>query len=428
MANEKETEGGVKDPDGKDPEGARARLIVAATFVTMVVVYGVWYSYSVFLVALVREFGWSRSLVAGAFSVFILIHGGLGPPTGWLARRFGPRRLLLAGAVVMGIGLALTAETRAWWHLYLAFGGVTAIGMSLGGWVPAVVLIQGWFPNRFGTAMGIASAGIGVGILGLTPLAQLLIDWWGWQWAFRMEALLAVGWLLPVAHWFIHDPPGFTETAPAPCGEGAPASRGAHWTLASVARTWRFWGVAGFYFTGNFATQMLMIHQVAYLVDHGVSTMVAATVGGTVGLVSIGGKVGWGILSDRAGRELACTLAFGCVAAGIGTLVLAGRYPGSLVPFVYAVLIGLGYAVLSPVFPAVASDLFAGPGFSTIYGTLYAVICLGLAAGAWSAGKIFDITGSYAAALWIALAMAVLTPALLWAVAPRRPNPAPAGR
>jgi len=94
----------------------------------------------------------------------------------------------------------------------------------------------------------------------------------------------------------------------------------------------------------------------------------------------------------------------------------------------YAVLIAFGYGVLSPVFPAIARDLFPGPGFSTIYGTLYGVICLGLAAGAWSAGKIFDVTGSYAAALWIALATAVLTPGLLWLTAPRRPNPPPAGR
>jgi MFS family permease len=151
-------------------------------------------------------------------------------------------------------------------------------------------------------------------------------------------------------------------------------------------------------------------------------------VGGIVGLVSIGGKVGWGVLSDRFGRELACTLAFGCVAASIGVLVLAGWYPVSWLPFGYAVLIGLGYSVLSPVFPALASDLFGGPGFSTIYGTLYAVICLGLAAGAWSAGEIFDATASYAAALWVALVMAILTPILVWVVAPRRPNPAPRTR
>ena len=402
--------------------GARAWFMVGVTFVTLVVIYGIWYSYAVFLVALVRHFGWSRSLVAGAFSVFVLVHGALGPVVGWMARRFGPRRLFLAGALVMGGGLVLTAETNEWWHLYLAFSGLTAIGISLAGWVPAVILVHGWFPSRFATAMGVASAGIGAGILALTPLAQFLIDAWGWRWALRTEALLTVGWLIPATRWLMRDPPAFSQAAADTHGRASSA----FWTLATAVRTWRFWGVAGFYFTGNFATQMLMVHQVAYLVDHGVSAMVAATVGGAVGLVSIGGKVGWGVLSDRVGRELAGALAFGCVAAAIGTLVLAGRYPASAIPFAYAVLIGLGYAVLSPVFPAVAGDLFAGPGFSTIYGTLYAVICLGLAAGAWSAGKIFDLTASYAAALWIALAMAALTPAILWAVAPRRPNPPPA--
>jgi MFS family permease len=400
------------------------RIIVASTFVTLVVMYGIWYSYSVFLVALVREFGWSRSRVAGAFSALVLVHGALGPVIGWMARRFGPRRLFLLGAIVVGSGLALTAETTEWWHLYAAFSGVTAVGISLAGWVPAVVLVQGWFPSRFGTAMGLASAGIGVGIFGLIPLAQFVIDGWGWQWAFRMEALLTLGWFLPATRWLIRDPPNFGD-ASVRNASTTPNGPPPYWRLAPALRTWRFWGVAGVYLTGNFSTQMLLIHQIAYLVDHGVSPMVGAVVGGLVGLVSIGGKVGWGIYSDRSGREPACALAFGCVAASIGALVLAGRYPASWLPFAYAVLIGLGYSVLSPVFPALASDLFGGPGFSTIYGTLYAVICVGLAAGAWSAGEIFDATGSYAGALWVALGLAILTPFLVWIVAPRRPNPAP---
>ncbi len=319
-------------------QDGRGWLMVAVTFVTLVVIYGVWYSYSVFLVALVQHFGWSRSLVAGAFSLLVLVHGGLGPLIGWMARRYGPRRLFLAGGIVMGIGLALTAETRAWWHLYLAFAGLTAVGISLAGWVPAVILVQGWFPRRFGTAMGVASAGIGVGILGMIPLAQIVIERWGWQWAFRMEAALTVGWLLPAAVWLIRDPPGFGTPESSPAGTRTAPILDAHWTLATAARTWRFWGVAAGYFTGNFATQMLMIHQVAYLVDHGVSPMTAATVGGAVGLVSIGAKVGWGIFSDRAGRELTCTLAFGCVAASIAVLVLAGQHPASALPYVYAVV------------------------------------------------------------------------------------------
>jgi MFS family permease len=396
--------------------------IVSVTFLTLVVIYGVWYSFSVFLVALVRQFGWSRSLVSGAFSCFVLLHGILGPIVGWLARRYGPRRLFLMGGVTMAAGLLLTAEAGTWWQFYLAYSGVTAIGISMAGWVPCVILIQGWCPKRFGTAMGVASAGIGVGMLILVPFAQVVIERLGWPWAFRLQAVITVAWLVPAACWWIRNPPGFGRA-----GQGEESRAGAprFWTLKMALRSWRFWGVAAGYFTGNVVTQMLIIHQVAFLVDHGMAVMTAATVGGIVGLATIGAKVTWGILSDRAGRELAASLAFGLVVLSIGTLVLAGQYPGSALPYVYAVLIAFGYGVLSPVFPAIAGDLFGGPGFSTIYGTLYGVICLGLALGPWMAGKIFDVTGSYGGALWLGLAMAVVTPSLLWLAAPRRPNPVP---
>ncbi|MBI4571962.1 MAG: MFS transporter [candidate division NC10 bacterium] len=343
-------------------------------------------SYSVFLVALVREFGWSRSLVTGAFSFLSLIHGGLGPVIGWILRRVGPRRVILVGVVVMAIGLVLSAETTTWWHLYMAFGVITALGISLNGWVPLVVLVRGWFPHRVGTAMGIASAGIGAGIFGFVPLSQILIDGVGWRWTFRVLAVVTVGWGLPAAFWLVKDPPSFEEGSFGPHRPEALASAGGYWTLAAAVRSRRFWGLAGVYFMGNCVTQMLMIHQVAYLVDHGVPALIAATVGGAVGLVSIG---------------------------------------ANSLPYLYALLIGLGYSVLSPVFPAVASDLFGGPGFSTIYGALYTVICLALASGPWAAGRIFDLTGSYATALWVGLAMAVVSPALLWVVGPRRPNPPP---
>jgi MFS family permease len=406
-------------------ESRHGCMILATSFITLAVMYGVWYSYSVFLVALIREFGWSRSLVSGVFAVFSLINGGLGPPVGWLLRRAGVKRVILVGVGVMALGLCLTAQTTEWWHLYLAYGVITALGISLNGWVPQVVLVQGWFPDRVGSAMGIATAGIGVGIFGFVPLSQLLIDWCGWRWTLGILAAVTLAWGVPSAFWLIQDPPSFATTSPGPRGARGPAGTGAHWTLATVIRSWRFWGLASVFFMANFVTQMLMIHQVAYLVDHGVPVMIAATVAGAVGLVSIGAKLGWGMLSDRTSRELTYSLAAGCIMASIGLLVLAGRYPASSLPYVYAVLTAFGYGVLSPVFPAAAADLFSGPGFSTIYGALYAVICLGLASGPWVAGQIFDLTGSYAIALWVGLAMAVISPGVLWVVAPRRPNPPP---
>ena len=413
---------------GADSQSWRKWIVVGTTFMTLAVLYGAWYSYSVFLVALLREFGWSRSLVAGAFSLFVLVHGVCGPVIGWFLRVAGPRRVILVGACVMVVGLILTAEATKWWHLYVGFGGISAVGMGLAGWVPAVILIRGWFPGNVGTMVGIASAGIGIGIFALVPMAQFLIDWVGWRWAYRVLAALIVGWVLPATLWLIRDPPAGEAAFASPASRAAPTAPQArsYWTLATAVKGWRFWGLAANYFTGNFVTQMIMIHQVAYLVDHGVPALTAAAVGGASGLVSIVGKIGWGWFSDRTNRELAYSLAFGCLVASMGLLVLAGLYRTPFLLYLYAVLIGLGYGVMAPVPPAVASDLYGGPGFSTIFGGLYIATCLGLATGTWSAGKIFDSTGSYAVALWVGLAMAVLAPALLWVVAPRRPNPPPA--
>jgi len=418
---------------------AKGTRVLVATFVTLGLAYGFWYSYSVFLVAFLREFGWSRSVVAGAFSLLVLVHGLSGPGLGWMVERFGPRAVIASGGVVLAGSLALAAHITAVWHLYAVIGVLAALGVSAAGWVPSVVLIRGWFPARVGTAIGITSAGIGVGIFALVPLSQLLIERLGWRWAMRVLALVIAAWIAPATLVLVRGARAAGSAAgagpaatPEPrarevaggAGDAAPTPR-AHWTVSTVIRSARFWGVGLVFFAGSAATQMLLVHQVAFLVDHGVSALVGATVVGIVGVASVAGKAGWGALSDRVGRELTYTLAFGCVAASVGFLALAGAHPRTPLPYVYALLIGVGYAVTAPLTPAIASDLFGGPQFPRIFGLLHFTNSVGGALGAWVAGFIFDRSGSYALALPISAAMALLAPALLWVVAPRRPNPPP---
>lgn len=401
--------------------------VLVATFVTLGLVYGFWYAYSVFLVAFLREFGWSRSLVAGVFSVLVLVHGLTGPPLGWLVERFGARVVIASGGGLLGASLFVAAHIGAVWHLYLVIGVLAAAGMSAAGWVPCVVLIRAWFPAQVGTALGLVSTGIGVGIFALVPFTQLLIDAAGWRWAMRALGAIIVLWVVPATLLLVRDARGPAAAGPATPG-ATPAPARPHWTLATAVPTWRFWATGTVFFAGSVSTQMLLVHQVAYLVDHGASALAAATVVGIVGIASIAGKAGWGTLSDRAGREPTYSLAFGCVAASVGLLALAGAYPHTPLPYLYALFIGVGYAVTAPLTPAIASDLYGGPRFASIFGALHFMNSLGGAIGAWGAGRLFDATGSYALALPVAAAMALLAPGLLWAVAPRRGNPPPSGR
>jgi MFS family permease len=301
---------------------AGAGRVLVATFVTLGLTYGFWYSYAVFLVAFLREFGWSRSVVAGAFSLLVMVHGLSGPLLGWLVERFGPRAVIAAGGGVLAGALLLAAHIAAVWHLYVTIGVLAALGVSGAGWVPSVVLIRGWFPASVGTAIGVVSAGIGVGIFALVPFAQLLIDGFGWRWALRALAVLTAVWIIPATLLLVRAAAPATPAGAAGGPGPLPATSRPHWTLRTVVRTWRFWGTGAVFFAGSAATQMLLVHQVAYLVDHGVPALVGATVVGVVGVCSVAGKAGWGTLSDRIGREPTYTLAFLRVAASVGLLAV----------------------------------------------------------------------------------------------------------
>src|SRR4030042_5998200 len=101
-------------------------IIVGVSFVILALTYGAtYYSFSVFFVAILKEFNWNRSLTAGAFSLFLILLGFASPFTGSMVDRFGPRRVFLSGSLVLGIGLALCSLIHSWWEFYIFFSVVT---------------------------------------------------------------------------------------------------------------------------------------------------------------------------------------------------------------------------------------------------------------------------------------------------------------
>lgn len=418
-----------------EPHSSRHGLIVIVTlFLSLGLLYGIWYSYSVFLVALIDHFGWSRSVTAGAMSVFILSHGLFGPFAGRLVEVFGPRRLMMSGSVIMAAGLLLTSQVNQWWQLYLSFGVLSALGLAACGWVPSVILTEKWFPDKVGTALGFVTAGIGVGIFTIVPLSNMVIENYDWRLAFQVLAALVVLIILPAAFFILREPP-VTEGSTSR-SQGRVASdtstqvdsvMPAHdWTVATAVRSRSFRFAVLAFFAGGCLSQLLIMHQFAFMVDHGVAKTMGSIIVGIIGVTSIPGKMMWGALSDRVGRELAFTGGLVCILFSLGALALVGSVPGLMMPFAFAFLVGIGYSVNAPIIPAVARDLFAGPRFPSIFGTLSLFSAMGGAMGSWLGGALYDWSGGYQLMLWVSAGLAVVGPVMLWFAAPRKPEIPPA--
>jgi MFS family permease len=371
---------------------------------TLALAYGIWYSYSVILVALLAEFGWSRSVLAGAFSVFTLVHGGVNPVIGALCARFRPLRVMAAGGVAMGLTLFADSFIATPAQLYLGFSVLTALAVAAAGWVPALVHVQREFQDRVGLAIGIVSSGVGVGMLLVVPLAQLLIDAFGWRTAFQVLGVLSVLWIVPASLWLMRERRGEKIRGQSPVKQNQENSGSDPISLREAMRTQPFWLLMAAFFFGNLCSQTLHVHQVAYLVDHGLAAIVAASVVGVVGLASIAGKTGGGWLSDRVERELVYVAGIAIMALSALVLLALGASPTRWGAYGYAVLLGVGYSVTASLTPAMVSDRFSGPHFGAIVGAGLMGAAVGSAIGPLLAGSLYDATGSYTLAFIIAAA------------------------
>ena len=388
---------------------------------TLALAYGIWYAYSVILVALLAEFGWSRSVLAGAFSVFTLVHGGVNPVVGALCARFKPLRVTAVGGLAMGFALLADSFIASPLGLYLSFGVATALAVAAGGWVPALVHVQREYPERTGLAIGIISSGVGVGMLVVVPLTQVLIDAFGWRIAFRVLAVLSVAWIVPASLFLIKlktrsgsEPEFSFAPAKAEFGLRPHPNSGSDPSLREAMRTEPFWLLLAAFFFGNVCSQTLHVHQVAHLVDHGLAALVAASVVGVVGLSSIVGKTGGGWLSDRIEREVIYVTGIAILVASALVLLALGAAPTPLGAYGYAVLLGLGYSVTAALIPTMVSDRYSGAHFGAIVGVGLMGSAAGSAVGPWLGGRLYDLTGSYTVAFLIAAGCGVVAGAAGW--------------
>ena len=371
-------------------DSRRAWLTVAAAFLAGFVVFGITYSFGAFVDPMAAEFHASRTATSALFSITGLTFYALGSVSGHLSDRLGPRIVVSAGAVLLSAGLVSTAFVERMWGGYLTYG----IGVGLGAacvYVPTLAIVGGWFTKRRNTALGIAAAGTGCGMLIVPPLAATLIEHLGWR-----NAYIALGagcaLLLTICAVLTERPP----LAPSPAGR----------SLYRVVRSRPF---AMLYVSWVLATSALFVPFVflpAFALDQGASQVMASALISVLGGMSVVGRLGLGALGNHIGTLRLFKIATFAMGASYAMWLTPTAAYGGLV--VFAAVLGLGYGVRISLMPVVLIELFGMQNLGAVLGVFFTATGISAFLGPPLAGFIVDFTGSYRWAAAFALALGLL--------------------
>ena len=387
-------------------------VVLAAAATAIAVALGALFSLGVFLKPIEDTMGWTRSEI----SVVALINWiamGLGSFFwGALSDRIGSRGVTLAGGFLLGLGLVLSSQVTALAWFYVTFG--VTVGFAVGAfYAPLTATATRWFTSNRGLAVGVVSAGIGLGTFLIAPLARALTNAWGWRGAMLVLGDLAWLVVIPVALLIRNAP---AEMGVVALGGAAAARR--EYTTREVVRAPQFLAIALTHFACCAAHSGPIFHMVTHAIDQGVAAMVAATVFGVSGLSSIAGRIGCGMLADRFGAKRTLIAGLGLQAV----MILSYRFTGDAAAFYAAALVfGVAYGGVMPLYALVTREYFGERIMGTAYGGVFLISTLGMGLGSWAGGYIHDALGTYA---WLYLGSAAVgAMAVVLAFTFRAPRP-----
>ena len=398
----------------------RGGLLLAGAFVTFAVSAALMHSYAVFLVAFLEEFRWSRAETSLAFSVSQLVGGASAPFVGALVDRLGPRRLVLLGGSILAVGLLGSAYLHALWQLIVLYGILMTIGANCLGLVVFVPMLSRRFVNNRGMAISVVQSANGFARAVSAPVAQILISGIGWRSAYLAQGALMTVLVWPLAALFSRDDAPARVSSSSSSSSVAtdrPARR--DWTLAEAIATPHFWLLFTVYLCTGLGSFFVSLHQLAFAVDVGFDKLYAASVLGMGALLSVAGTIVTGTLSDHIGRELSAVLAYAVSIVGVICALFITGPDHAWLLWIHACFFGLTWGARGPAVTAKTADLFPGPNLGAILGVITVGTGIGSAVGAWGAGWIFDISGSYRLAFVASIVSYLVGCAAFWAL--RRP-------
>ena len=372
--------------------------------------FGVFYAFATALEQMADEFDAGLSGIAAFFSVTTFLFFAVGIVAGPLADRFGARRLVALGAFLMGGGLWFTAQVESLFTGIVVYG--LGVGLGIGCYlVPLSVATGAWFEKHRTVALGVNTVGIGLGTLILVPVAEWLIRTAGWRNAFELMGIGSVI-VFGVVSLACFKPP----TPPASVAASILAAR-------QAVRRSEFWRLYLAGFLMSVALFVPFVFLVQYAKEQGIASSTAAFLITSLGLGSVIGRLGLGVLGMRFGVLPLVIMSFAIQPVSYIVWLVAGS--NYFLLLVFAALLGVGYGGFVALSPVASAGIFGLEGLGGVLGVQYTSAGVGALIGPISAGAIIDATGSYTVAIVAAIfvsSAATLAVVPLWRLGDGTPS------
>ncbi len=273
----------------------------------------VYYAYSVLITSLEAEFGWSRSAVTGAFSLGLLIAGGMAIPVGFWLDRHSARGLMTLGSISASLLVFALSQVQTLGQLYLIWIG---LGISAAAilYEPAFVVIAKWFEEDSRPALTAVTIAAGFASTIFLPLTAWLLRLYGWRQTLIWLAIILATTTIPLHALVLRAPPPRVEKS-----SFVPTKKVSKPTLPlkSILRQAAFWGIVASFALGRMAAIGIRVHFIPYLEDRGFEPAFAASIAGIIGAFQVLGRV----IFAPSGRSVSAWLMVTILFAGQGVAI-----------------------------------------------------------------------------------------------------------
>jgi sugar phosphate permease len=355
-------------------------------------------SYGAYTVLLQREFGWSKTVISGAFAMTRIETGILGPLQGWLTDRYGPRLMLTLGTLGLGIGFMLFSLVNSVMTFYIVFA-LMAVAASFGGFPTLMVSIVNWFDRHRAKAVSFSQIGFSLGGLAV-PLVVLSLTIFGWRATAFASGVLIVIVGLPLAQMIRHKPETYGEqpdgngTDPLVASiDGTPRPARLNFTAREALRAPSFWFISFGHALALLTVSAVMVHLIPHLTE-GLGYSLSAA-GGVVAFLTaqqMVGQIAGGYLGDLLNKRIMCAV---CMLAHAAGLLMVAFATNLAMVLAFGVLHGLAWGTRGPLMVAMRADYFGAASFGTISGLSALIVMFGMSGGPLIAGYLADVTGHY---------------------------------